>query len=537
MPVIVPRRLRAPAEDGAVLADPPLEQAGTLVTTNRRLFAGGVITLLGRSLEDLRREGRRSAITAAVEYLRQSHETLPGVQSDSSLILAGHQPELFHPGVWAKNFALYGLSARHNCTPLNLVVDNDVAKSPVLQLPDAVDLADGRPTLLELPFDAASRDTPYEERVVLDEELFRSLPERADPVLRKWRFPTLLPKFWAEAVRQAERTPLLGERLAASRRGLERAWGCRNLEVPLSHLCRTEPFAWFASHLLSDFERFHAVHNETLSEYRRINGVRSRSHPVPDLGSDGEWLEVPFWIWPPENPQRGRLMTRRRDGRIELRSALEPTLELPSLSGRDGAAMATGWRGLEARGFKLRTRALTTTLFARLVLADLFIHGIGGAKYDELNDEIIRRFYGFEPPAYLVLSATLLLPFQLPSIRLEDTRRLAREIRDVRCNPQRHLADGALVDTRPKQLAAEKRAWIERQPEDGPSRRARFYRLKSLTEELGVFTQPIQHSLRTNLSECERRLKRKALLSRRDYAFCLFPEDRLRAFLRRFLEV
>ncbi len=143
--MIVPRRLRAPAEDGAVLADPPLEQAGGLLTTNRRRFAGTTTTLLGRSLEDLRREGRRSAIAAALEYLRQSHEPPPAVQSDSSLIMAGHQPELFHPGVWAKNFALNGLSGRHDSAPLNLVVDNDVAKSPVLQLPDAVDLADGRP--------------------------------------------------------------------------------------------------------------------------------------------------------------------------------------------------------------------------------------------------------------------------------------------------------------------------------------------------------------------------------------------------------
>ncbi len=69
--------------------------------------------------------------------------------------------------------------------------------------------------------------------------------------------------------------------------------------------------------------------------------------------------------------------------------------------------------GLEAEGFKVRTRALTTTLFARLFLADLFIHGIGGGKYDELTDAIVRRFYGFEPPRYLVLSATRWLP--LPS--------------------------------------------------------------------------------------------------------------------------
>ena len=51
--------------------------------------------------------------------------------------------------------------------------------------------------------------------------------------------------------------------------------------------------------------------------------------------------------------------------------------------------------------------ALVTTLFARLVLSDLFIHGIGGAKYDQLTDELIRSFFGLAPPDYLVISATL----------------------------------------------------------------------------------------------------------------------------------
>ena len=41
---------------------------------------------------------------------------------------------------------------------------------------------------------------------------------------------------------------------------------------------------------------------------------------------------------------------------------------------------------LSSRGIKLRTRALTTTLFARLVLSDMFLHGIGGAKYDQVTD-------------------------------------------------------------------------------------------------------------------------------------------------------
>ena len=48
----------------------------------------------------------------------------------------------------------------------------------------------------------------------------------------------------------------------------------------------------------------------------------------------------------------------------------------------------------------LRPRALTLTLFARLCLGDFFIHGIGGGKYDEVTDAIIRDYFGVEPPAY-----------------------------------------------------------------------------------------------------------------------------------------
>jgi hypothetical protein len=453
--------------------------------------------------------------------------------------MAGHQPELFHPGVWAKNFALSGLAGHYDASPLNLVVDNDTAKSPVLPMPGPVDARDENEPVspLELPFDLRTPDVAYEERPVQDEALFRGLPERAAPVLQTWGFPTFLPTFWEEALRQAERTALLGERFAGARRTFERSWGCHNLEVPLSQLCRTEAFAWYSAHLICNFERFHAVHNEMLHEHRRINGVRSRSHPVPDLASDGEWLEAPFWIWRHENPTRSRLMARRHGDKIELRSALEPGLELPTLSGSDGRGTAARWRDFEGRGVKLRSRALTTTLFARLILADLFIHGIGGAKYDELNDQIIRGFYDLEPPRYLVLSGTLLLPFHLPEVRDDDARRLAHAIRDARWNPQRHLADGAASDARAKKLAAEKQTLIDLHPDDAPARRARFHRLKSLTEELGAFTRGQEKSLERELSKYERRLKRKALLARRDYPFCLYPQAQLRRFCTQFLHV
>ena len=107
----------------------------------------------------------------------------------------------------------------------------------------------------------------------------------------------MLADFWTLVRREARRTPLLGECFAAARRTYERRWGCHNLELPVSVLCRTEPFAWFAAHLLAELPRFHAVYNDSVHAYRRRHGIRSRNHPVPDLAAEDDWLEAPFWGW------------------------------------------------------------------------------------------------------------------------------------------------------------------------------------------------------------------------------------------------
>ncbi len=58
----------------------------------------------------------------------------------ATLIAGGHQPELFHPGVWAKNFALGRVARR--CSPetgggtaLNLVIDSDLLPGTRVRAP------------------------------------------------------------------------------------------------------------------------------------------------------------------------------------------------------------------------------------------------------------------------------------------------------------------------------------------------------------------------------------------------------------------
>ena len=87
----------------------------------------------------------------------------------------------------------------------------------------------------------------------------------------------------------------------------------------------------------------------------------------------------------------------------------DPLIELPLSADREACCAVERLAELAGRSVRLRTRALTTTMFCRYLLGDLFIHGIGGAKYDELGDSIARRFFAINPPGFLTLSLTLWL--------------------------------------------------------------------------------------------------------------------------------
>lgn len=490
--------LRAPAADGATLAVPPLGRVAELIAENRERLSRLTQSLLDRPWRDLRRVARGE-------------------------LLAGHQPELFHPGVWVKNFALAGLARVHHGTAVNLLVDNDTVKSTSLLVPAR---GDPWPEPRQIAFDRWQGETPWEERRVIDRPTFDRFGDDATAAMRAWGIEPLLSAFWADVKRQLDARGLIGESVAAARRGLERAWGCANLELPLSHVCRGEAFAHFAGALLADLPRFFGVYNAAVRDHRRRHGIRSRHHPVPDLAAAGDWLEAPLWGWKADRPRRARLFARLRPDRVELRAGEDAWPSLPSPTANP-ARFVEAYRELERGGFKVRSRALVTTMFARLFLADLFVHGIGGAKYDELTDAILRRFWDVEPPAFLAFSATRLLPLPAYPVTAEQHRKLTHAIRDLHYNPQRHLPAS--------KLSEEKQAWIARAPATRAERRERFRRLRRLSDELRPGVADAIAEAEQSLAKVERESRANALLRRRDFAFCLYPEATLRPFCTRLL--
>ena len=132
-----------------------------------------------------------------------------------------------------------------------------------------------------------------------------------------------------------------------------------------------------------------------------------------------------------------------------------------------------------------------------------------------------------------MLSATRLLPLPAVPVGVDDRRRLARELRDVHWNPQRHLPNeyaGALRKT-----VARKKMLIAQEPIDAAGRRERFQALRAATAELRAPLSGREKELHQELERTDLALQTNAVLRRRDYAFCLFPEEALRPFCTQFL--
>jgi hypothetical protein len=392
--------IRATHDDETWVAAPELDRAADLARGNHELLDTRQVQIHGRPLSELREWARAEVCRAAREYTGAWRRVERDCVSDRLLFVGGHQPTLFHAGVWAKNFVVAELARREGFVGLNLVVDTDMQASAAIRMPRGTR---DRPVVESVPFDVLPAPQPWEEAGVADASVFESFPRRVAAGMKDWGIRPLVQEIWPDALSLAGDGARLADCVTAARNLCEQRWGSGNLELPISRICELEPFQVFAADILERLPEFHRVYNEVLREYRQVNRVRSRTHPVPDLRSQDGWLETPFRIWGAGDRQRKRVFAKRTGGRLQLSDGSATFAEYPLSRGVQGSGAVDELQRLQERGLRFRTRALTTTLFARLCFADLFVHGIGGAKYDQITDRIISRFFGLTAPGFLTL--------------------------------------------------------------------------------------------------------------------------------------
>ena len=516
------RRLRAPSEHGESLQLPPLGRCGQVFEANLNQGQQLAKIQIGDvELKSLQETGRQELIEAARQYTSQYLDVDLSDRCVDQIVMSGHQPELFHPGVWFKNFALAQLGKQLNCIAINLVVDNDVCGSAAIRYPALANNGESV-SVGTIPLVAPGPNVPFESRRIDDLDFFGSFADRAATAIAPLVKDPLVRRVWEQLDEVKDcvaAEPLLGRAIAMGRHRTEAQFGLRTLEVPVSRIAASKSFAVFAASIIFEIERFQTAYNNALAEYRTVHGIRSAAHPVPELVAENGWLEAPFWVWQPDAPKRKRLFVKLSNTTISVtdREGWESSLELDKF--------AQQFSGLTDGGVLIRPRALITTMYSRLVLSDLFIHGIGGAKYDQLTDVVASRFFGSAPPSIVTISATMKIPndFDLPS--RGDLIALRQLRREIEFHPE----------TKVDSITPEVQAIIERKQElidglvAGQRTRERHLAIQQANQELQPFTTPGFAEVSQRIAATAGDLRKSAVLNSREYSFALFPESLMEA--------
>ena len=512
------REYRAPREHGEAFVEPAFDQALPVLQANQRLLAKQ--TIFG----DIRHQARRQLIEDAMRYtsVYRTPDWLAGLSVDELLerpiVMAGHQPALFHPGVWFKNFALSHVAQQTGALAINLVIDNDVASGSSIRVPTLASET-SQASYVSVPFDDAGVGVPYEQTTIQNRDAFDRFAERVTKTVSPIVQQPCVDRLWYHARAAVERCGVAGCAMAQARHGLEGELGLQTLELPLGVVCRTTAFAEFVLSILSELPRFHRCYNGAANQYRGEHGIRSTAHPVPNLDEQDGWFEAPLWVYGNQSPARRPVWVRLRDDQLVISDRFEREIEIdirfPKLAAEKLSSMITP-------EFKLRPRALLTTMYARLILSDLFMHGIGGAKYDQLGDRIIHSFFMVDPPEFMVMSATVKLPSD-PALGNElRVRQLKRELRDTQFQPER-FARAADLDP---SLIAKKQYLLEHQPP--PGARGEWHReITEVTRTLADCLEEQRSRIATELANARRQASSEAVLSSREHPFCVFSLQHL----------
>lgn len=298
-------------------------------------------------------------------FLLPSYQKLLGLLRSEQTIGVVHQPYFFNPGVSLKFLFL-------ECLPLGnkkiIFLDIDrvylSVKIPGSQGVRIIDFIQSQQVLVCYPTPKQSLFSNFFN--VLDGNLKSVVPGSIYSTFSSFR----------EIVSKNCRRHYLKEVLAQS---FLEFYGIERDYEFISSLLGSKAYKDFFYQIYRNDSLFRDIFNQALAEYRQEFRFRFKNFPFPKL----EVQELPFWLI------------------------------------KDGVRLRCFKKDIDMGTFNttpILPRASTLTLFLRLNVLDMFIHGVGAANYEWVQDRIIERFFKQKPSTYAVISGT----FYLDNFKIRD---------------------------------------------------------------------------------------------------------------------
>jgi hypothetical protein len=484
---------KAPREDGEILIWPEPGQLLAETTANQRALSSATNVLVQNvPFAELRRRQR--------EWIHHDDA--------QPLIADGHQTELCHAGVWVKRVLSHFAASRLSASAAHFGVDTDAPKHLHLCWIGASEPITDDPNVSTAHW-TGLLDGPSPAHIEhlnrrLNESHFSARPAVFD--------------FLTSLRRLAIEQPKLSPALTNATHELDWSLNLRHHAMLASPIWECEPFLVVAHHLIARAHEFATRYNAALADYRRARKVRSATRPMPDLAVSDAAVELPFWLDQLDTGDRARPSASARDGGYLLAAPNGDEFRFdPSAAGWDAGAQLSAW--LRRNQLRLSPRALTLTMYLRVFVVDQFVHGIGGAQYDQITDRIIASYFNITPPRFCVATATMYLPEAVGRSRV-----------CVPCVAQEgHRLRHSLLGERKRELIEQ----IAAAPRKSPERYATF---ATMHRELASaqLNHPAIARWKQELRDAQLRETEESAIFDRELFYCLQPRERLAEMIERF---
>ncbi len=349
-----------PQKSGERKIYPGNERFAKLIENNREIFKNSI-----------------NIFEHNIPYYREKLKSELSLEG-KEIILTGHQPEFSHCGIIFKNYLASEIASSQNSFPVNVIIDYDLPRLfflfPSQQGTEFINL--------ELPVKNKEKivhdlviDVGRMDKFISDVNKYsRVFPEEIKKNILN--FSELLNTRLQE---NNDHLSLISE--------LRKEWEIKNRftinDIPASEIYSGETFSNFVMEISKDAVSFQKCYNAILTSYRRERGIRTKANPVPDLGKEvvdlKNYYELPFWYIDSE----GFRYSLYGDESGELFILINGEPEKAEENNR------------------FRPKALMNTIFLRLFLGEIFIHGLGGSKYDAISDLILKEYFEVPPPAFI----------------------------------------------------------------------------------------------------------------------------------------
>jgi len=514
-----------PTKHAQRLVTPPYKNLSDAIDANTQLLLKNKVNILDIPLNEHRSAIRPKLLHHSKAYMDSIGLTTDNIRSKNGFIATGHQCQFFHPGITIKYALTNTLAKQKKATPINLIVDTDTSKNlgltvPIINKDHSIALT----TLAIGNFDkhttVSSHDLPSQQELAKLYASFLSLKIAGITQSQKENIVAIFKKC-------SEKANCLTDFYCLVNHHLGHSTSCDMLHLPVSVMAKTDTFYAFCYDMIINCESIYKHYNTALTKYRKSHRLRNKTQPLPDLyKTDEGFIELPFWLLTPKQP-RAPLFIKHHGPNIVIAKNNKPIGLLPCNSKFPTVDFSNL---LKENNITIAPRAITLSIFARLFIADMFIHGTGGARYDQISDMVISDYYGIAPPQICAATATMHLPLDTQSnndIIEAQLNKAKLAHRSLQYNCEKH------INNVPHYLIEEKMKLIERHnilkgsKGNKHEKREIFNALLNIRHKIKAHTKDAISENKLTIKRLQAQLKQHNIATGREYFTGLFSKEAL----------